>query len=340
MTEITPDPDAERIREEAAAWIARLQGGTSARLVRQIGRWRAQDPRHEAAYARMIQRFEGAKVLRRSHIYAARPQPARRTGRVAMTVTALCAATLALALLTPEARHFLPSNWTGETASSGAPGDGAHQRHIAAPAAGVGAVGLDDGSVVTLDAGSTIDVAFTRGERRVTLRRGRVRFDVAHDGRPFTVSAGTGSVTARGTMFDVSLSPDGRVAVLLLRGAVDVAATVPASAAPDTAIVRRLSGGEDAAYAAGALLPRSEPVARDAHWADAAVDFDSVTLGYLLDRANRDGAPPLRVSDPSLAQLRVSGRFSLRDHDRLASNLATLLNLSVKRRAEVIELSR
>lgn len=340
MTGITPDPDAERIREEAAAWIARLEGEPSARLVRQIGRWRAQDPRHEAAYSRMTQRFEGAKVLRGSRIYAARPQQPRRTGRVVMTVTTLCAATLALVFLTPAARHFLPNGPAAGPRPGGAGGSNSRVRHIAAPTAGMGTIGLDDGSVVTLDTGAAMDVAFTPGERRVTLRQGRARFDVAHDGRPFTVFAGTGSVTARGTVFDVSLGSDGRVAVLLLRGAVDVAATARASAASGTPIVRRLNAGEDAAYVAGTLLPQYEPIAKDVDWADAAIDFDSVTLGYLLDRANKDGPPTLRVSDPSLAQLRVSGRFSLHDHARLARNLATLLNLAVAHRTEVIELSR
>lgn len=340
MTGGPSDPDADRIREESADWIARLQGGASPRLIRQIELWRAQDPRHETAYARMTQRFDEAKVLSGSRIYADRPRAVRHNGRIAMTVTALCAATLALVFLTPGARHLLPNGSTGVATSSGALREGSRERHLATPAAGVGAIGLDDGSVVTLDAGSAIDVAFTRGERRVMLRQGRARFDVVHDGRPFTVFAGTGSVTARGTIFDVSLSPEGRVAVVLLRGAVDVAPAVDAFAAPVAPTVRRLTVGEGAAYAAGALLPRAEPIAQETRWADAAIDFDGVTLGYLLDRANRDGAPPLRVSDPSLAQLRVSGRFSLEDHERLATNLASLLGLTVHRRSEVIELSR
>uniref|UniRef100_UPI0035C970BF FecR family protein n=1 Tax=uncultured Sphingomonas sp. TaxID=158754 RepID=UPI0035C970BF len=338
MTEI--DPDAERIREEAAAWITRLEAGTSVRLTRQIDRWRAQDPRHEAAYARMTQRFDEAKVLRGSQIYAARPRPVRRTGRVAMAATALCAATLALVFLTPEGRHVLPDGSIDPSASAGSTGSASRDRHIAAPAAGIGAVGLDDGSVVTLDTGSTIDVAFTRGERGVTLRHGRARFAVAHDGRPFTVFAGTGSVTARGTVFDVALGTDGRVGVLLLRGGVDVTAAVGRTAGPAVPIVRRLKRGEEAAYAGGALLAASEPLGRDARWADAAIDFDSVTLGYLLDRANQQGAAPLRLGDPSLAQLRVSGRFSLADHDRLAQNLAALLHLTVRRHPEAIDLSR
>src|SRR3546814_11446164 len=76
-----PDPDAERIREAAAAWIARIERRPSARLRRDLDGWLAADPRHAAAYRRMSQRFDCVPMLRSSRRYAARPQRHRRPVR-------------------------------------------------------------------------------------------------------------------------------------------------------------------------------------------------------------------------------------------------------------------
>lgn len=73
--------------------------------------------------------------------------------------------------------------------------------------AGVGempVVTLEDGSVVQLNAASAIAVEFTEKRRVIRLLRGEAFFQVAHGAdRPFTVMAGTTSVTALGTAFDV-----------------------------------------------------------------------------------------------------------------------------------------
>ncbi|KAK0340775.1 hypothetical protein LTR94_029103, partial [Friedmanniomyces endolithicus] len=76
-------------------------------------------------------------------------------------------------------------------------------RHYAATDA-IGRITLTDGSVVTLDAGSAIDVAPMGTQRRIVLRSGRAGFAVAKDAaHPFVVTAGAASVTALGTHFTV-----------------------------------------------------------------------------------------------------------------------------------------
>lgn len=339
-----PDPDADRIRETTAAWIARIERRPSLRLRRDFGRWLAADPRHAAAYRRMSRHFEGARTLRTSRRYAARPHPPRRLVRTTTAVAALAAAVFALILFLPN--HPLPSLNTagsaprGAIAAAGNPNIARGQRIAALPGE-IRSVGLEDGSVITLDTMSVVEVAFAPGVRRVSLLRGRARFTVAHDGRPFTVFAGGGSVTARGTIFDVSLTPHGQVGVALLQGIVDVA---PFRRTPSAVIApraRRLLAGEAIGYASGSLIVEPDPVrTRDAGWVDGAVEFDNVSLAYLLDRANQDAGPPIKVADPSLAMLRVSGRFEIGDRVRLAQNLARLFDLRADTRSDAIVLRR
>ena len=82
---------------------------------------------------------------------------------------------------------------------------------------------LADGSEVTLDVDSQVEVSSLGEARRLTLRRGRAFFDVAHDpAHPFIVSVRTRSVTALGTRFAVS-DRVGDPLVVLRQGRVRVA---------------------------------------------------------------------------------------------------------------------
>src|SRR3546814_3007134 len=96
-----PDPDAERIREAAAAWIARIERRPSARLRRDLDGWLAADPRHAAAYRRMSQRFDGARMLRTSRRYADRPPRPRRPVRAMTAAAGLAVAAIAVVLFLP-----------------------------------------------------------------------------------------------------------------------------------------------------------------------------------------------------------------------------------------------
>src|SRR3546814_20378549 len=80
---------------------------------------------------------------------------------------------------------------------------------------------------------------------------------LCRSGRPFIVLAGGGSVTARGTVFDVILGKDKRVTVRLLRGAVDVERPQGVKGGRGAGAVARLEPGEVLSFAAiaPAVLP-------------------------------------------------------------------------------------
>lgn len=331
--------DAERIRDQAAAWTARMARGASPRLQRELDRWLVADPRHEAAYRRLGAQFEGARQLRQSRRFADRP-PARRRRSPALKAAACAVVAIPVAAFLALHRGAGPgAPDTSATGTSVAVAPTPSVLRIAAPAAAIRSVGLADGSVVTLDAASAVEVAFSRDARHLTLSGGRARFSVAHDGRPFTVSAGGGETIARGTVFDVALGADGRVAVALWRGVVDV---LPGHAGGGLrSPTRRLAAGEALAYKAGQLTgAATRPPPAGAAWADGAGEFDNVSLGFVIDRANLRAATPIRLGDPVLAGLRVSGRFDTRDGERLARDLARLFDLRVERTPNAILLAR
>jgi transmembrane sensor len=218
-------------------------------------------------------------------------------------------------------------------------GDGGLLLAHRAPVAGAGApvqenasrVGirqlrLGDGTVVTLDAQTRLDLRFSAGERRLMLKAGRERFEVARDAsRPFIVMAGAREVVATGTVFDVSLA-GGDVAVTLLEGGVDVRDVTPGSR---RAVVRLAPG--QGLQIAGGRPPVPRPVtAAERQWPSGMLEFDGTPLREVLAIANRYSRRPIILGDASLGELRVTGGYPLGDPTKLAATLAATFGCTVE----------
>jgi transmembrane sensor len=191
-------------------------------------------------------------------------------------------------------------------------------------------VTLADGSVITLDTRSRVSVAFAVGERHLRLLAGRARFEVAHDvQRPFVVSAGEGDVVATGTVFDVSLVDD-HPRVRLIQGAVEVRRR-SRGASVASVLVARLRPGQAIALGVAEVAPVQ--VAGDERWVSGMLRFDGVPLGDALADANRYSLVSIRLADPQLGALRVSGGFKAGDQQALARALAASFGLEADRDA-------
>lgn len=89
---------------------------------------------------------------------------------------------------------------------------------------------LEDGSVVTLDAGTSLQIEFTSKRRDLRLLSGRATFDVAKDPkRPFAVRTHLATALAVGTVFVVLIDDEG-VEVEVYEGIVSVWGRKPGSA--------------------------------------------------------------------------------------------------------------
>jgi transmembrane sensor len=300
-------PDRERFRKDLDAWIA-------------------QDPTHLALYNRLWAQTADARILERSGTYTP-PLASGRDWR--RHLVAICCVTLLLTLLTWIGLHY-HAQWNGEGSDEMAPTHIAHidPNLIESMRGEIRRVRLADGSTVTLDTESRLRVAIDSGHRNLWLEKGRVRFAVAHEARPFIVHAGTGSVTARGTLFDVILGPRRDVHIALLEGAIDV--SLPGAKAGGPSVVK-LHRGQAIAYGDPPLLPRpTKLVQQELLWPDGMVVFENMPLTEIVERANHYAIHPVRLGDPALRNLRASGRFRIDDVQKLAENLADLLDLRIQ----------
>jgi transmembrane sensor len=194
-------------------------------------------------------------------------------------------------------------------------------------------VPLPDGSKVTLDTNAKLSAGFDGKERRLVLERGRARFFVADDKRPFKVRAGnTEVVVARSTVFDVHRDAAETV-VLLVEGSVDIVARSMAHAS-QSAEFRRLQPGEKLSISASVDESTVlSPTAGDISWPSGMLRFENVALGEVVAQANRYSRSPIQVVDSRIRPLRVTGAYRAGDNEALARSLAAIFDLQLLRGA-------
>lgn len=172
---------------------------------------------------------------------------------------------------------------------------------------------LDDGSKVTLNTDSLVEVRYSADRRDVRLLQGQAMFHVAKNAsRPFIVSAQSRQVTALGTAFDVRIRRDGHVQVLLVEGKVRVEPVrhnglgriIPALDRTELSPGQQLiSEGQ------GEVEVVAADVERETAWNRGALIFRGDSLGDAVEEVNRYSAMPLIIDDPTVARLKVSGIF-------------------------------
>jgi transmembrane sensor len=164
---------------------------------------------------------------------------------------------------------------------------------------------LMDGSTATLNTASRLRVDYNESERHLTLESGQALFDVAKgQPHPFVVSAGSHTITAHGTEFDVRLEPE-KVKVALIEGIV----SVRNEKAPSAQEVR-LKPNE---LLSAGVYSYSVQTVRDVKslvsWRDGMLIFEDDSLATAVAEMNRYVERPVVLADPKLAKLRISGAF-------------------------------
>ncbi|MBY8829180.1 FecR domain-containing protein [Hephaestia sp. CMS5P-6] len=308
------DGDAGQLRQEAAAWFARMRGPEAEQHRGAFEAWLARGALHRAAYNRIAETFSAGKVLKDE------PQG---------TLGFLKKSSVRAGMLGGILMFFVLVVW-------GVAGD----RSPTTPAGSRGAtqyvsvigqmrrIPLADGSVVTLDSDSLLSVRFDRTSRYLRLERGRARFEVSHDGRPFAVIAGNDRVVAHGTVFDVGYRDDGSIEVALLRGAIDVSRLEPGKGRSARRQVT-LEPGQRLVVAPHSDLPAPEAIGHEADWTRQLAIFDRAPLSDVVAAANRYSVDKIVIPDPAVARLRVSGTFRIVDARRLCTRLAEVFGLTV-----------
>lgn len=325
--------------EEAGVWCLRLaERELSPSLRAELDRWLAADPENLRAFERATHTWDAMEEIklspsliemRRSALEAYRRGHAAQWsgGRRRLGLRAAVAAALVLVVTGLAAWRYLPE--TFET--------GVGERQV---------IALDDGSKLSLDAHSRVDVRYLKDRRELWLKRGRAKFEVHRDPlRPFSVTAANKVVVATGTQFSVELLAS-QVRVILYEGNVDILATSKDPASPPKPLqVLRVPTEAARQPRAVALAPGRELIVgvneeaarvrdvdplRSLGWEAGQVSFTDEPLALAVERINRYGGAALAVGDATAARVRISGVFTAGDTEAFIEGVTGVFPLRVE----------
>lgn len=312
-----PDPNADSNADHhavALSWLSVLHNQPTIADQARFSRWLHADPAHAEAYAQAQVLWELSEepatalagedaaaldaLLRKMDTPTARKLP----HGVAALAMAAC-----LVLMVSVAMGWNPQRWADDLSAD----------YVSAPGQ-VRTLILEDGSQVTMDADSAIDVHFDDGERHVELRRGAAFFHVTHTGEPFVVDGGRGETRVLGTQFEVRLQPAG-AQVTVLSGRVGVKAAVDAPQ-------QILTAGQRARYdreRTGA--PQSVDSESQLAWRQGWLNYARTPLADVINDLNRYYAGRIILLNDQLAAKTVSGSFPSRDPQAVLAALKSVV---------------
>nr|WP_315393522.1 FecR domain-containing protein [uncultured Duganella sp.] len=289
---------SKQILTEAATWLMELHDGPLSQPQRaQLDEWRRRSAEHELAWEKATALMGKFGTLPPSAAAALKTVSMReRRGAVKLAAALLVAG---------------PAGWlayrTAPWSDAGFRTATGERRDIV----------LADGTRLTLNTDTHVDVAFDRARRMVNLRRGEILITTAKDGtyppRPFLVGVGEGAIRALGTRFAVRQLDEGsRVSVF------DGAVELRPRDTPLAAAV--IPAGRQSAFYSARVEPSSEADENAIAWQHGMLIADRMPMARFVAELNRYRRGTLRC-DPAVAKLAVSGAFPLVDIDLTLSLL-------------------
>jgi transmembrane sensor len=198
---------------------------------------------------------------------------------------------------------------------------------------------LADGSRVTLNTASTIEVILQKGRREVRLVQGEALFEVAHDAaRPFLVRAGNAQLKDLGTQFNVDMRSNGTT-VTVVEGQVAVDSAAP-SARGDAlghgvgnTVEALVLGANDRVVvtSAGVGAPqRGVNVAASVAWTQRQLMFDHRPLSEVAEEFNRYNKDRIDIDSAELKGQEVTGVFEAKDPASFVAFLSSVPGVEIR----------
>jgi len=302
----TQDNTYETIVQEAALWYARLDSGSAD--LSAFETWRGADPRHAVAFAQIAGASALMDDVRLSGSYQGTRSSWRPTRRQLMTAAGL--ATL-----------FAASGgiWTTKIARAQGVTGFREYSHLRLP----------DGGFVELNSDTLAQWKFGSHTRRIWLKRGEIALSVPSDPRPCQLYAGDSVLNLDTGTIDIRLCGKA-IDLKVIKGDCSVS---PTGASPDVANKVVVNAGQ-AANSSGAFKVRSvsdDDLQFVTGWRIQQVVLSGQTLSEAVNEYNRYLNNKIVIADPSLANLRLGGRFDSHFPDEFLRGLHESFGIQVSR---------
>lgn len=315
----------KRISEEAARWFARMRDAEPDHPQRgRFEAWLMESPLHAREYQAMVGLWEDFDTTDKLQSLASAMERKNSEARAERGRKMRKAATQGIMGVLVAVASLVGYNAWHEWAE--------RPVYRLASATGIGEIvrqGLADGSQLTLNAGTRVEVAYFRDRRTVKLLQGEAVFEVEKDpSRPFVVDSGHALVTVLGTRFAVN-HLTGLVRVSVDHGRVRVEARNAAGKITFPPIV--LHDGEVAEINSGEMPERIQRNAGDAFgFQHGSLAFEHAALSEIAETLSRYRKMPVRAETQPWDGPRVTAIVQIADIETFLRALPDIAPVRVR----------
>ena len=301
----------ETLRQRAAEWYTRLREDRSPETIAEFELWRS-NPENAAAWKRLSRTDQGVELVKQfgNSELGGSKRLAQYKRRPGFYPYALAAAVLLVAIVVIIVRG---NPW------------GVRDTEAVMLSTNIGEirqVTLSDGSKVTLDTSTHLEVDLHRSHRSARLKYGRARFEIAAGPEPFTIETSDETITTSEGAVDVEhQGAESRVDV--------IAGTSQVQAGTQRVTLEPSQG---AARNSQAAL-QTYDISAEPDWTKGMLQFAGTPLSDAVARANRYSDQHI-VLEGNIGGLRVSGAFHVGDTAGLARSLSMAFKLSLRQTAD------
>jgi len=327
MSKISQFNTQAQIQEKASLWISRLDRGLTLEEKQELISWMNQNKKHHESLLSLASLWDDLSVLNElSGIFPLEKMHKKH----ALMPTLAMAASLFLTVITCSSLllDFSLSDNSNQTIASAIQ---YYETEIGEQATFT----MPDGTSMQLNTNSKVEVAYANNHRKLTLLRGEAKFDVAKDkDRPFTVTSGTQSFTALGTIFNVQKNSEQDMELVVTEGKVLISKSsdlvIDVADKFEQLTIHPLmssivSSGQKAVIKDSHSLPIEkislDQVQRDLAWQQGMLIFDGEPLAKALKEVSRYSNTQFDINDEEIANLKVAGYFKAGDIEGLLQSL-------------------
>jgi transmembrane sensor len=354
MSRIVNFPTQDVMLEQAAQWLLRLeQGRLNEQEKRALKTWLAQSSQHVDAFRDTLTTWDKMDVLAGlSDIFPLEKMASTRHQNHLQAVPISWGGSIAAVLVV----CALGLGALQLSGIFGPRGDDAtlYSTLYSTQIGGKKQVVLEDGSIVTLNTNTQLQIAFNQSQRAVNLLQGEAFFEVEKETkRPFVVYAAGGQVTAVGTAFSV-YKKNGVVEVTVTEGVVQLDSTTKVlpgqhsnqhssqhtSEHPneqklsDSASAVLVEKGHVASYGETIGSVESvepEVIAKRLFWQQGMLAFEGESLQDVVAEFSRYSSLNITIADDEIRGVRVGGYFKSDDIAGMLNSLQYNFGIHVVR---------
>lgn len=326
--------------KDASRWIAKIDNGLTEEEERELGEWLSQSWRHHEAFREAADLWDRMDSLSRLARIFPEPSAERRPSRRVPTWSIAATVLISIAIIGLGGVNTFSVDEPDVAVTANA--TLVYETDIGEQSVST----LPDGSEMVLNTNSHVIMRFTESDRVLTLLKGELHVDVAKDpDRPLSVMVGDKVVQAVGTEFNVEITDNQTIELVVTEGVVVVGvADAHAHVENETTDIPKIVAESSTLITAGQefSIDMKEPLSAETAPAPIAIDEIAIRLswrdgnlifrGETLEEAVAEVGRYTKVEfvflDDASKTRRVAGLFKAGDVDGLLEALRANFNVA------------